>query len=50
VHDLLGRAVFASEGLNASELELPSAAWAPGAYFVRIQTDRGMRTAKLIRN
>lgn len=50
VHDVLGRAVFASEGLNASELELPSAAWAPGAYFVRIQTDRGMRTAKLIRN
>ena len=50
VHDLLGRAVFASEGLSASELELPSAAWAPGAYFVRIQTDRGMRTAKLIRN
>ena len=49
VHDLLGRPVFSMQGVNAHELELPSASWAPGAYFVRIQTDHGQRTTKLIR-
>jgi hypothetical protein len=39
VHDILGRRV-----------ELPSASWSQGAYFVRIQTDRGVRTAKLVRH
>jgi hypothetical protein len=29
---------------------LPSAAWAPGAYFVRLHTERGVHTAKLVRH
>jgi hypothetical protein len=49
VFDILGRPVFASS-LNAEEVELPSAAWAPGAYFVRLHTERGVHTAKLIRH
>jgi dienelactone hydrolase len=49
VYDILGRPVFAST-VNASEVELPSAAWAPGAYFVRLHTERGVHTAKLIRH
>jgi dienelactone hydrolase len=49
VYDILGRPVFASS-LNAEEVELPSAAWAPGAYFVRLHTERGVHTAKLIRH
>jgi len=50
VHDVLGRRVFVRDGLSASEVELPSASWSQGAYFVRIQTDRGVRTAKLVRH
>ena len=49
VYDILGRPVFA-RSLNAEEVELPSAAWAPGAYFVRLHTERGVHTAKLIRH
>jgi hypothetical protein len=43
------RPVFTSS-LNAEEVELPSALWAPGAYFVRLHTERGVHTAKLIRH
>jgi hypothetical protein len=50
VHDVLGRRIFRRDGINASEAELPSGSWSPGAYFIRVQTDRGMRTAKLIRH
>jgi dienelactone hydrolase len=49
VYDILGRPVFATS-LNAEEVELPSAFWAPGAYFVRLHTERGVHTAKLIRH
>lgn len=49
VYDILGRPVFASS-VSSSEVELPSAAWAPGAYFVRLHTERGVHTAKLIRH
>jgi len=49
VYDILGRPVFA-RSLNAEEVELPSALWAPGAYFVRLHTARGVHTAKLIRH
>ena len=49
VYDILGRPVFTSS-LNAEEVELPSALWAPGAYFVRLHTERGVHTAKLIRH
>ena len=49
VYDILGRPVFA-RSLNAEEVELPSALWAPGAYFVRLHTERGVHTAKLIRH
>lgn len=50
VHDVLGRVMVQRQQVGASEVELPSAQWAPGAYFIRIQTDRGVRTAKLVRN
>lgn len=49
VFDILGRPVFAAT-MNGTEIELPSAAWAPGAYFVRMHTERGLHTAKLVRH
>jgi hypothetical protein len=49
VFDILGRPVFAAT-MNGTEVELPSAAWAPGAYFVRLHTERGVHTAKLVRH
>ncbi len=49
VMDILGRPVFAAT-VNGTEVELPSATWAPGAYFVRVHTERGMHTAKLVRH
>ncbi len=49
VMDILGRPVFAAT-VNGTEVELPSATWAPGAYFVRVHTERGTHTAKLVRH
>ena len=48
VLDILGRPVFALD-VDSQEVELPSAVWAPGTYFVRLHTKNGVHTSRLIR-
>jgi hypothetical protein len=50
VYDVLGRPVYALENIQSSQTEIQTASWARGTYIVRIETDKGVKTSKLIRN
>ena len=50
IYDVLGRPVYAIEGLQKSQAEIPTSSWAQGTYIIRIETDKGVKTSKLIRN
>tara|TARA_B110000444_G_C18325621_1_gene360404 strand:- start:79 stop:528 length:450 start_codon:yes stop_codon:yes gene_type:complete len=50
VYDVLGRPVYALENIQSSQTEIPTASWARGTYIVRIETDKGVKTSKLVRN
>jgi hypothetical protein len=50
IYDVLGRPVYAIEGLEKSQVEVPISSWAQGTYILRIETDKGVKTSKLIRN
>lgn len=49
VMDILGRPVYQSDVPQVREVELPSFAWPRGSYIVRVETDHGTQTLKLIR-
>jgi hypothetical protein len=50
VYDVLGRPVYVVEGLEKSQAEISTSSWAQGTYILRIETDKGVKTSKLIRN
>ena len=49
VMDILGRLIYESTVAAAREVELPSHLWPGGSYIVRVETDHGTQTLKLIR-
>ena len=48
--DVLGRPIYVLKNIQSSQVEIPTKSWARGTYIVRIETDKGVKTAKLVRN
>ena len=48
--DVESRPVYVVEGLQKSQAEISTSSWAQGTYIIRIETDKGVKTSKLIRN